>query len=157
MRSPSLNRRRTFTGQALRKQSGLAAVEFALIAPLLFTLLFGIIEMGRVFFYMNTAAEATSIGARIAVVCNMDAAVIKNKMRAMLPILTSNNNIVISYLPAGCSTADCTSVTVSIAQGANKVPITTYIPYVPLSISLPPYPTTLRREGLDSTNNPICS
>jgi Flp pilus assembly protein TadG len=157
MRNQSTIKIRTFTINALRTQSGVAAVEFALIAPLLFTLLFGIVEMGRVFFYMNTAAEVTSIGARIAVVCNMDAAVIKTKMRAMLPILTSNSNIVITYLPAGCSNATCTTVTVSIAQGANKVPITTYIPYVPFSVSLPAYPTTLRRESLDSTNNPICS
>ena len=59
------------------KQRGVAAVEFALIASIFFTLVFGVMEMGRMLFYMNTAAEATRLGARVAVVCDVKAAVIK--------------------------------------------------------------------------------
>ena len=69
------------------RQRGVAAVEFALVASLLFTLLFGVMEMGRVLFYWNTATEATRLGARLAVVCGKDAAVIKSRMGAMLGIL----------------------------------------------------------------------
>jgi Flp pilus assembly protein TadG len=60
------------------RQRGAAAVEFALVASLLFTLLFGIMEMGRVLFYWNTATEAPD-WARLAVVCVKDAAAIKSE------------------------------------------------------------------------------
>ena len=40
-------------------QRGVAAVEFALIASILFTALIGAMEMSRVLFYWNTAAEAS--------------------------------------------------------------------------------------------------
>src|SRR3954452_7753274 len=53
-------------------QAGVAAIEFALVASLFFTVLLGIMEMGRVLFYWNSAAEATRLGARIAVVCDLN-------------------------------------------------------------------------------------
>jgi Flp pilus assembly protein TadG len=50
--------------------SGVAAVEFALVSAVFFTILLGALEMGRVLFIWNTAAEATRWGARIATVCD---------------------------------------------------------------------------------------
>lgn len=50
------------------KQGGVAAVEFAIIAMLLFTLLFGIIEFGRLFYVLNAVQEVTRQAARVAVV-----------------------------------------------------------------------------------------
>lgn len=138
-------------------QRGVAAVEFALIASFLFTLLFGIMEFGRVVFYWNTAAEATRLGARLAVVCDKDAAAIKTKMSNMLGILTPGN-INISYAPSGCTAATCTSVTIAIT-GMN---VPTFIPFLPLSIIMPPFTTTLPRESMatalpDGSVNPDCS
>ena len=43
-------------------------VEFALVAPLFFLLLFGIIEAGRFIFYYETLNHATREGARYAIV-----------------------------------------------------------------------------------------
>jgi Flp pilus assembly protein TadG len=43
-------------------------VEFALVAPLFFILLFGIIEAGRFIFYYETLSHATREGARFAIV-----------------------------------------------------------------------------------------
>jgi TadE-like protein len=43
-------------------------VEFALIAPIFFLLLFGIIEAGRFIFYYETLNHATREGARYAIV-----------------------------------------------------------------------------------------
>ena len=51
-----------------QQQRGAAAVEFALIAILLFTVLFGIIEFGRLFYLYNTVQEVTRHAAREAVV-----------------------------------------------------------------------------------------
>lgn len=53
------------------KQRGAAAVEFALVALLFFTLLFGIIEMGRLFYVWNTVQEVTRRAAREAVVTDL--------------------------------------------------------------------------------------
>lgn len=50
------------------QQHGAAAVEFALIAIVFFTLLLGIIEFGRLFYVYNTVQEVTRHAAREAVV-----------------------------------------------------------------------------------------
>jgi Flp pilus assembly protein TadG len=47
---------------------GQALVEFALVAPLFFVLLFGIIEVGRFIFYYEVLNNATREGARYAIV-----------------------------------------------------------------------------------------
>jgi len=51
-----------------RDQRGTAVVEFALVAPILFLLLFGIIEFGRVLNYYNDLTQLSGQGARAAVV-----------------------------------------------------------------------------------------
>lgn len=60
--------RRLFAG--LRDRRGGAAVEMALIAPFLFTLVIGLVDLGVFMFRWNQAVEATRIGARIAAVSN---------------------------------------------------------------------------------------
>ena len=50
------------------KQQGVAAVEFALICMLFFTILFAILEFGRMMYVYNTMQEVTRRGARAAVV-----------------------------------------------------------------------------------------
>ena len=57
------------TRDLLQQRSlGQAMVEFALVAPLFFLLLFGIIEAGRFIFYYETLNNATREGARYAIV-----------------------------------------------------------------------------------------
>lgn len=135
-------------------QRGVAAVEFALIATVLFTLLIGIMEFSRVLYYWNTATEATRLGARLAVVCDQNAAAVKNKMQTMLGILNSSN-ISVEYIGedgSGCDPDSCRSVTVSISG----VTVSTLVPLIPLNIDMPPFVTTLPRESLDSAN-PDCT
>jgi len=48
--------------------AGQALVEFALVAPIFFLLLFGIIEGGRFILYYQTLSNATREGARYAIV-----------------------------------------------------------------------------------------
>lgn len=50
------------------RSRGQAMVEFALVAPMFFLLLFGIIEAGRFIFYYETLNHATREGARYAIV-----------------------------------------------------------------------------------------
>jgi Flp pilus assembly protein TadG len=49
------------------KRRGVAAVEFAIIAPLLFLLIFGMIEFGRMVMVQQILTNAAREGARIAV------------------------------------------------------------------------------------------
>ncbi len=51
-----------------RRHPGQAVVEFALVAPWFFLLLFGIIEAGRFVFYYEVLNNATREGARYAIV-----------------------------------------------------------------------------------------
>ena len=137
------------------KQRGAAAVEFAPVAGLFFTLLLGIMEMGRLLFYWNTVTEVTRLGARIAVVCDMNDADIENRMAKLLPQV--KGHVTVSYLPTSCSVNTCQQVTVSVSSG---VAIPTYIPFVPTSLQLPAFQTTLPRESMQSTfkgvANPVC-
>ena len=142
--------------QSRRFERGSAAIEFALVATVggLLLVLFGTLELGRLMFTLNTATEATRLGARIAVVCNADDAQIKTRMAAMLPLLTPEN-IAVTYQPAGCaSSADdarntCASVTVAVHSG---VRFNSVIPLVPINLDLPAFATTLPREAMDSAS-----
>lgn len=50
------------------RQQGAAAVEFAIVCLLFFTILFAILEFGRMLYVYNTMQEVTRRGARAAVV-----------------------------------------------------------------------------------------
>jgi len=143
----------------LARQRGAAAVEFALVSLVFFTMLFGAFEMGRLMFYWNTAAEITRLGARMAVVCDPSATsrdAIRARMRQLLPLIP-DADIVVDYSPPGCTVATCQLATVSIAATS---PIQTAIPFVPLSVLMPTFTTTLSRESMQSTfggvANPAC-
>lgn len=135
--------------RAQSRQRGATAVEFAMVASITFLLLIGIAELGRALFYMNSAVQATRLGARIAVVCDLNAPAIQTEMNRWLHLL-NEDNIVVTYNPAGCGQNSCRSVTVSIAP---NVTINTLIPFTAFAIQVPPFSTTLPRESLDSTGN----
>ena len=59
-------RRRVIRGLH-RQRRGAAVVEFAVVAPLLFLVLFGIIEFGRLFMVQQVLTNATREGARRAI------------------------------------------------------------------------------------------
>jgi Flp pilus assembly protein TadG len=139
--------------------AGSVTVEFALVSVVFFTMLFGMMEMSRLMFYWNTAAEVTRLGARMAVVCDPDAVArdaIRARMRQLLPIIEAAD-ITIAYTPAGCTANTCQLATVSITT---VTPIQTYIPFLPLAVVMPAFSTTLSRESMQSTfdgvANPSC-
>ncbi len=140
-----------------KDQRGVAAVEFAIVAALFFMMLFGAMEMGRLLWTWNAAAEATRLGARMAVVCDLNDPSIIDRMRERLPALKASN-VKVEYLNPGspvntCSAANCKSVRVTLA-GYTHVPI---IPFAALSIPIPPFQTTLPREYMQSAGNPVCN
>ena len=143
---------KTFRGSHPKRQAGVAAVEFALVSALFFTLLLGAMEMARLLWTWNAASEATRLGARLAVVCDINDPSIKARMQQMLPALQPSN-VTIQYLDPGCTAATCKSVRVTLS-GYTHVPI---IPFVPLSIAIPPFQTTLPKEFMQSAGNPVCN
>lgn len=56
----------------MRSEKGVSAVEFALIAPLLFVLTFGIVEFGLLLFDKAVVTNASREGARAAIVYSTD-------------------------------------------------------------------------------------
>ena len=50
----------------IQRDRAAALVEFAMVAPILFLLLFGIVDFGRAFFTMNNLYSAVREGARFA-------------------------------------------------------------------------------------------
>lgn len=135
-----------------KTQQGAAIVEFAIIAVILFTLLFGVMEMGRILFMMNTTTEATRLGARLAVVCDPGATAIKSRMTDLAGFLTPGN-INVGYLPDGCTVDTCRYVNVSVTG----ITVQSIVPLIPVNFPMPPFSTTLPRESMSSLNNPICS
>lgn len=93
----------------MKKHSGAAMVEFALIALVFFTVIFGLIESARLFFTANTLTEMTRRGARFATVCPPnDPKIIKETLfnnptsgsavtSSLLPSITSSN-VMVTYL-----------------------------------------------------------
>ncbi|MBV2134514.1 pilus assembly protein [Pseudomonas sp. MAP12] len=54
-----------------KRMRGVYVVEFAIIGSLLFVLLFGVLEMGRLYFTVNGLDEVVRRGARLAAVCDI--------------------------------------------------------------------------------------
>lgn len=54
-----------------KRMCGVYVVEFAIIGALLFTLLLGILDIGRLFFTVGTLNEVVRRGARLAAVCQI--------------------------------------------------------------------------------------
>ena len=52
----------------LRDESGAAAVEFAIVVPVLLLVVFGVIDFGRAFWTINVATAALREGARVGAV-----------------------------------------------------------------------------------------
>ncbi|MNL55500.1 hypothetical protein D3C87_1789190 [compost metagenome] len=133
----------------------------------MFTLLFGVVEMGRLYFTVNALDEAVRRGARLAVVCDIDNSVILQ--RAM--IFSAEGDEDTSQLIGGLDTDDL-KLTYLDANGAKVTnPTDTsgvngfrairyvqlsledfvfelFIPGFGVSITLPTFRATLPRESL---------
>lgn len=84
-----------------QRMQGVYVVEFAIIGLLLFTLLFGVLEMGRLYFTVNGLDEVVRRGARLAAVCDIQDPVILR--RAIFNAATDSGA---SDLIGGLETAD---------------------------------------------------
>ncbi len=146
--------KQVFVPRRRNRQLGAALVEFALVASMGFVvLLLAVFELGRLLFVFNTASEATRLGARLAIVCDVNATVITQRMSVLLPQLNPAT-VDIHYEPPACAAdpvsarASCQSVTVAIKPGTT---VNTFIPLPNFSVDMPAFATTLTREAMDSS------
>ncbi|MGH8353196.1 MAG: TadE/TadG family type IV pilus assembly protein [Pseudomonas sp.] len=88
-----------------KRMQGVYVVEFAIIGVLLFTLLFGVLEMGRLYFTVGTLNEVVRRGARLATVCDISDPVVLR--RAIFNAATDSGA---SDLIGNLDTADLTLI-----------------------------------------------
>lgn len=136
-----------------RNQQGLASVEFAIVGAIVISLLFAIIEFGRIVFTLNVLQEGTRRAARVAAVCAVNDAAIANAAVVLpLPGLSAAN-VVTEYLgqngavlgnPAGANYGDIEYVRVRISNYSFGI----FIPFIEPTFDAPGFPATLPRESL---------
>jgi Flp pilus assembly protein TadG len=114
-RRASNNQRRFETGQAM--------VEFALTALIFFTIIFGVIDLGRAIFEYNLLASSARAGARVAVIQNNPDSDVINRAVDSSAGFIGSGDVTISG-SRSCTTDPCGSVTVSIQH--------TFTPVTPL-------------------------
>lgn len=136
--------------KTLKYQRGVYAIEFVLVAGFFFLLLFSVMEVGKIMYFFSTANESTRRAARLAAVCDKDAAVIATTITDRLSFLSAEN-VSIAYVPAGCTVANCKLISVGLADAVYTSSL------VPISVTLPAFTTTIPRESMDSSLNPDCS
>jgi Flp pilus assembly protein TadG len=129
-------------------RAGAAAAEMALVIPLLITILFGSVEMGRYFMSSHIVAKAVRDGARFAgrqsftsMPCGgspTNEADIKNLIRtgttasganSRLPFWTSPGTITITITCDSTSAYTASGIYVNATGGARRVTVTAAVPY----------------------------
>ena len=145
-----------------KQQIGATVVEFALVAVLFFTVLLGIMDLGRVLFTWNAVAEATRVGARVSVVCDKGAARVLAEMQKFAPVTASTVKIdwydASGAVSTTCNSTNCAGVAVSI----QNLTITSFSPvgWIGFStLAVPGFSTYLPREimGQDADSGTVCN
>ncbi|NIL94127.1 MAG: pilus assembly protein [Woeseiaceae bacterium] len=140
-----------------RRQRGLAIVEFAIVAAVLFILIFAVIEVGRAFFVAATLDEAARRGARMAVVCPVNDPAISQAAafdNAVIPDLDASD-ISVEYLsiagnplgsPATTDFRQIRFIRVAVVGYQHQM----FIPFATalLPFTMPDFTTVLPRESL---------
>jgi hypothetical protein len=103
-------------------ESGTAVVEFAVVATLLFLVVFGILDFGRAMNYWNDATQMANEGARWAVVDNNPGGSGQSLQQYILSQgdtaeLRGNSKVCISFPGGTANVGDPVKVTVSMQFG----------------------------------------
>lgn len=136
----------------LMRQRGTTTVEFAIVGMVLVTVLFGIIELGRIIFTLNVLQEGARRGARVAVICPFnDETSIKTAALGLFgenPANRPRPTVLIEYLNADggpyANYDDIAFVRVSLTNYEFNV----WVPFVDATFPAPTFSSTLPRESL---------
>jgi hypothetical protein len=139
---------------ARRSQQGTTSAEFAVIGLVLFTVIFALIDLSRLYWNMAALDEATRRGARVAAVCPVNDPFVAQTalFDGLIPSL-GTQHISVEYLdedgvavadPAAANYGDILYVRVSIQD----FQLQTFIPGLQTVITMPAFETTIPRESL---------
>ncbi len=134
-----------------RQQRGITSVEFTVISTVMFMLLFGVIEFGRLLYTFAALSEGTRRAARLATVCPLnDPGITSTANFATLPNFGAGN-VQVQYLDAsGNPTGAYTSINyVQVQIVGYAIPLS--IPFINPTITAPAFAVTLPRESLGVT------
>jgi len=107
-----------------RIQRGAAAIEFAIVAPLLLALLFGIIEFAIALFDQAMITNASREGARAGIVFNSGTPITDTQIRAVVSNYLSNN-----LISLGGASSPSTSITREGLNAGDDLTVTVNYPY----------------------------
>lgn len=145
---------------------GTYVVEFAIVGLLVFTLLFGVVEMGRLYFTVNALDEAVRRGTRLAAVCNISDPVVLRRAifnaagdagNSQLIGDLATTHLTLSYLDANGALVANPADTVSangfrairyVRLNLQNFVFNLFIPGFGVPITLPAFRATLPRESL---------
>jgi hypothetical protein len=145
---------------------GVYVVEFAVVGLLMFTLLFGVVEMGRLYFTVNALDEAVRRGTRLAAVCNISDPVVLRRAifnaaddagNSQLIGNLATSHLTLSYLDANGAQVANPSDTSGVngfrairyvRLSLQNFVFNLFIPGFGVPITLPTFRATLPRESL---------
>lgn len=93
------------------REEGVAAVEFALILPVLALILFGVLEFGRVWSQYQVFQGAAREGARCAAVASTSDCVVQDEINQAAQPFDPDGNATINVIGGGGSAEGCTDGT----------------------------------------------
>jgi Flp pilus assembly protein TadG len=137
------------------RQQGLTTVEFSLVGMVLFMVLFGLIEFGRLMFTWNVLDEATRRAARLAAVCpaTTDGQNFVRNAGAfsgdILPGFTADNIALSYWQEDGLTAATATENTYYVRASITNYTHQLLIPFVDIDpMAALTFETTLPAESL---------
>ncbi len=136
------------------KQQGTTTVEFAIVGLVFFMVMFGLIDMSRIFFSLAALDESTRRGARVAAVCPVNDPQVTQValFNGLVPSL-GPQNIALEYLdedgavvaaPGGAGYGSIRYVRVRI----QNFQVQTFIPGMQTVLQMPAFETTIPSESL---------
>jgi Flp pilus assembly protein TadG len=115
------------------RRQGAAAVEFALVAPLFFLVVLGMVEIGRAIMVMQIVTNAAREGARFAVIDGpIDQTTGKSTTTATAVQTWTKNYMSNAALPSSAATVTVSPEPSTAADGA-QITVTVTIPYSAVS------------------------
>lgn len=131
----------------LRREEGASAVEFALIAPLLFMIVFGILYFGVAFMKMQNLRSAVREGGRAAAVGAATIGEVQSKVQtASLGSIPNAGDVAVSRL---CDGDESAGEDITVSYDTANLPdggIVVSIPFVPTMHLTPTISASFRCE-----------
>lgn len=129
---------RSLLGQKLQQvgsnRRGTAAGEFALVAPLLFSMMFGIVEYGLVFYGYSAVQTAANQTARNIAVNTGNIATAEADLNAKLPPWIGPSVVTVTKTNAGDPTKSVVVITAD-TQASDATPIKIFTKMAPMTLT----------------------